>query len=154
MTANITEDQLSKIDPSQRVLLLPHCLRHSQTCQGKYNEQGLDCQDCTADCSVSRLRRAALKLGYGGVCIAPGGRLAVNYVKRNNPRGIVAVACQKELEEGIECLNDLLRDEGLMPPIVIVPLERDGCVDTEVDEKYALKKIALGCFLELAKGEV
>ena len=32
------EKQLSQVDPSQRVLLLSHCLRPSQTCPGKYSK--------------------------------------------------------------------------------------------------------------------
>ena len=150
-TAN-AEEWLSLIHPSRRILLLPHCLRPSQTCSGKYSKQGLECpEDCTEDCTVGRLRRAALSLGYKGVCIAPGGRLAVKYVKGKNPEGIVAVACQKELEEGIHGVRELSGDNERTPLIVIIPLVKDGCVDTEVDEEQALKMITLGCSLESVK---
>jgi hypothetical protein len=146
------EEQLSRIEPSQRVLLLSHCLRPSQTCPGKYNRQGLDCpEDCNEDCVIGRLRRTALSLGYKGVCIAPGGRLAVKYVRENSPRGIVAVACQKELEEGIHGVKEIAEGEGYLPPIVVTPLKQDGCVDTEVDEERALAMITLGCSLEPVK---
>jgi len=87
------------------------------------------------------------------VCIAPGGRLAVKYVKEKNPKAIVAVACQKELEEGIHGVRELSGGGKSMPPIVIIPLVKDGCVDTEVDEEQALKIINLGCSLESVKGE-
>ena len=148
------EEWLSLIHPSQRILLLPHCLRPSQTCPGKYSKQGLEClEDCTEDCTIGRLRRTALSLGYKGVCIAPGGRLAVRYVKENSPKAIVAVACQKELEEGIHGVRELSGGDELAPPIVIIPLVKDGCVDTEVDEEQALKVITLGCSLESVKGE-
>ena len=148
------EEWLSLIHPSQRILLLPHCLRPSQTCPGKYSKQGLECpEDCAEDCTIGRLRRAALSLGYKGVCIAPGGRLAMNYVKENSPKGIVAVACQKELEEGIHGVRELIENDKLAPPIVIIPLVKDGCVDTEVDEEQALRMITLGCSLESVKGE-
>ena len=145
---------LSLIHPSQRILLLPHCLRPSQTCPGKYSKRGLECpEDCAEDCTIGRLRRVALSLGYKGVCIAPGGRLAMNYVKENSPKAIVAVACQKELEEGIHGVRELSENDKLAPPIVIIPLVKDGCVDTEVDEEQALKMITLGCSLESVKGE-
>lgn len=108
MNTGSAEERLSRIPPSQRILLLPHCLRPSQTCSGKYNKQGLQCsEDCTEDCTTGRLRRAALGLGYKGVCITPGGRLAVNYVKDTHPEAIVAVACQKELEEGLHAVQHL-----------------------------------------------
>ena len=148
------EEWLSLIHPSQRILLLPHCLRPSQTCLGKYSKRGLEClEDCTEDCTIGRLRRTALSLGYKGVCIAPGGRLAVRYVKENSPKAIVAVACQKELEEGIHGVRELSENDKLAPLMVIIPLVKDGCVDTEVDEEQALKMITLGCSLESVKGE-
>jgi hypothetical protein len=77
--------------------------------------------------------------------------LAVNYVKETHPEAIVAVACQKELEEGIHGVQQLSDGEPT-PVIAIIPLTRDGCVDTEVDEERALELIALGCVLEPVKG--
>jgi len=145
------EEHLAQVPPSQRVLLLPHCLRPSQTCLGKYTKQGLQCpEDCNEDCAIGRLRKAALRLGYKGVCIAPGGRLAVNYVKEIRPEAIVAVACQKELEEGIHAVQQVSGGEKI-PVIAIIPLTKDGCVDTEVDEEQAMKLVALGCSEELVK---
>lgn len=140
------DDRLAKVSPAERVLLLSHCLRPSQTCPGKLNKRGLVCpDDCQEDCVVGRLRRAALAAGYKGVCIASGGAMALKYVAELRPRGIVAVACSKELAEGVEAVNGMAANPGEAPPIVVVPLTRDGCVDTEVDEAQALAAIALGC---------
>lgn len=75
----------------------------------------------------------------------------MRYVKENSPKGIVAVACQKELEEGIHGVCELSGSNKLTPPIVIVPLVKDGCVDTEVNEEQALEMIALGCSREAVK---
>lgn len=123
---------------------MPHCLRPSQTCPGKYNKKGLDCRDdCPEDCVVGRLRKAAIKLGYKGVCIAPGGALALRFVKETMPQAIIAIACQKELEEGVAGVKQAL-SSGNVPPIVIIPLVKDGCVDTEVDEPQALRVISTG----------
>jgi len=93
----------------------------------------------------------ALHLGYKGVCIAPGGRLAVNYVKETHPEAIVAIACQKELEEGVHGVQQLSDSGRPAPVIAIVPLAKDGCVDTEVDEERAMEVIGLGCSLEPVK---
>ncbi len=75
-------------------------------------------------------------------------------LKESSPQGIVAVACHKELEEGICGVKELADNDGLMPPIVVVPLTTDGCVDTEVNEEQALQVIASGCSLEPARGRI
>ncbi len=75
--------------------------------------------------------------------MAPGGRLAVNFVKEKHPSAIVAVACEKELEEGVQGVGELA-DQDIKPLIIIVPLLKDGCVDTIVDTEKALKVISVG----------
>jgi len=137
-------EQLSQIAPSERILLLPHCLRKSNTCQAKYDLHGLQCAECSPDCSVNILRSTALKCGYKGVCIAPGGHLAIKFVKEYNPKAIVAVACNKELEEGIREIKKMA-GENAQTTIVIVPLLKDGCIDTEVDCQKAVEIISVGC---------
>ncbi len=140
----IDEERILDIRPSERVLLLSHCLRRTETCQGRYTSQGLQCRECNPDCPVNQLRQAALGFGYRGVCIAPGGQLAIKYVAETKPLAIVAIACEKELREGIQGVSELAGDNSPIP-IVAVPLSKDGCVDTEVDVELALEKIALGC---------
>lgn len=135
--------QLAHIDPSARILLLPHCLRQSNTCKAKYNDEGLQCLGCNPDCAVNRLRAAALDCGYLGVCVAPGGRLAIKFVKAKQPKAIVAVACEKELQEGIQGVKELSWDTTT-PVIVIIPLITDGCVNTEVDTEEAVEIINTG----------
>lgn len=144
-------DQLMKdlaaIPPEERVLLLSYCLRPSESCPGKMQKRGLECPpDCREDCSLGRLQQAARQLGYKGVCIAAGGAMALRFVADQSPRGIVAVACHKELQEGVEAVQ-AMRDGGAasQPAIVTVPLLTDGCVNTEVDEELVLQTLALGC---------
>ena len=138
---------LAQVDFSQRVLLLSHCQRPSQSCPGKFNKQGLQCPKyCKEDCNLARLKNAAIKLGYKGVCIAAGGAQALKFVKDNNPRGIVAIACHKELDQGIAAVKELYNnDVEKTPPIVAIPLLRNGCVDTEVDMNQAIKAIIQEC---------
>lgn len=145
--------KLAQIDPSKRILLLPHCLRQSNTCIAKYNGQGLQCEECNPECAVNCLRTAAIKNGYKGVCVAPGGRLAVRFVKESFPEAVVAVACQKELEEGVHGLRELTgQDNKLL--IVIIPLLKDGCVDTVVDTEKALKVVVSGCHSSVNPPEI
>ncbi len=128
------------------MLLLSQCLRPSQTCPGKMGKKGLACPDgCQEACVIGRLRQAALELGYKGVCIAAGGAMALRFVTENNPRGIVAVACPKELAEGVQAVRDMAGNGAEAPAIVSVPLLADGCVDTQVDEAEVLAAIRLGC---------
>jgi len=141
------ETQLQYIEPGQRVLLLPHCLRRADSCQGKYSQQGLECHECNPDCPVNKLSQAARRLGYKGVCVAPGGRLALKYIEQSKPLGIVAVACDKELQEGIRGVSELTHGTHRSVPVVVIPLSKDGCVDTEVDVELALAKISMGCAL-------
>jgi hypothetical protein len=130
-----SRDELVAVDPANRVLLLPHCLRPSETCPGKYSKQGLVCaDDCPVPCIVRTLQEAAVKQGYKGVCIAPGGSMVLRFVERMAPQAIVAVACQKELELGVSGVEELVRTGKVsMPVIKVVPLSKEGCVDTEVD---------------------
>ena len=139
------EAGLAAVAPSERVLVLSHCLRPSQSCPGKFGKSGLDCpESCSENCFIGRVRQMALKAGYKGVCIAAGGAMALRFVKDHHARGIVAVACDKELVAGINGVKDLSGGAGNMPPIVIIPLLKDGCVDTEVDEERVFQALSLG----------
>jgi phosphohistidine swiveling domain-containing protein len=143
-----TAERLARIPPAQRILLLPHCLRDSQRCQATYGQDGLECRACKPTCPINCLRRAAEEAGYGGVCVAPGGSLAVEYVRKHRPRAIVAVACQKELDMGLEEVAKLGQDlSGDTPVTMVIPLIKDGCVDTQVDVERALTIIRLGVLL-------
>lgn len=139
---NGTEKRLSRTPAAGRVLLLPHCLRRVDTCRAKYGGDGLECKRCNPECPINILTRAARDAGYGGICVAPGGSLALNFVMKNSPRGIVAVACDKELREGIEALKDSAAAGGMA--IVVIPLSKDGCLNTEVEIPSALASIWLG----------
>ena len=66
------------------------------------------------------------------------------------PGGVVGVLdcgmvgrLDEELAEGIESVKKLIRKTlAAVPPIVIVPLTKDGCIDTRVDLKTAIRLIA------------
>lgn len=131
------QTDVASVPFSKRVLLLPHCLRPSQDCPGKMTKQGLNCTGCSlTDCAIYELRAAAAEVGYSGVCVAPGGRLAIRFLAGHQPAGVIAVACDKELEEGLEAIAQM-EWEGDQPVVVTFPLSQDGCVDTEVDVETA-----------------
>lgn len=134
---------MESIDPSERILLLPHCMRDSKKCRAVADEQGLNCLACSDTCQVNLMRQTAEILGYKGICIAPGGSLALRYVRETLPRGIVAVACPKELSEGVENVAKLA---GCEPPVItIIPLTKEGCIDTRINLSTAILRLAAGC---------
>ena len=140
------EERFTHVHPSQRVLLISHCLRNSRICKAESEETGLKCVSCDPDCQVNIINNKAISLKYKGICIAPGGSMALKFIKDNEPRAIVAVACKKELEEGIESVKKISGTEvDEVPPIIIAPLTKDGCVNTEVDIDQVIEKISLGC---------
>ena len=133
---------VDSIPYERRVLLLPHCLRPSNDCPGKMTRQGMNCEGCTiTDCAIHQLRSTADDIGYGGVCVAPGGRLAMRFLAQHQPAAVIAIACDKELEEGIEAVTQT-EWEGEPPIVVTFPLSEDGCVDTVVDVKAAQEIIS------------
>lgn len=134
-------DELAAIAPGERVLLLPHCLRPIGACPGTYSREGLICpDDCAEPCAIRILGTKARELGFKGVCVAPGGSMVLRFVKRTDPKGIVAVACEKELELGVRGVEELVASgEFQMPAIAVVLLIEDGCVDTEVDIVRAIE---------------
>lgn len=143
MSMVLNQTQLQGVPPADRILLLSHCLRPSQTCPGKFSKQGLECpEDCTQDCVLLRFRQAAQRWGYKGVCIAAGGAMALRFVKEKLPKGIVAVACHKELEAGVDAVSAMTQELDELPAIVVVPLSKDGCVDCEVDAEQVMAAIS------------
>jgi squalene-hopene/tetraprenyl-beta-curcumene cyclase len=138
------ERAFSRVPPAERVLLVSHCLRKSTGCRATQGEWGLECRHCSESCAINLLSEMAQRLGYKGVCVAPGGSMALNYIRRMQPRGIAAVACRKELEQGIQAVKGQFSSLAGRPAIVVVPLRKDGCVDTEVDLPQAARAIELG----------
>lgn len=139
------EEQLRQTPVSERVLLLPHCLRRAESCKATYDAHGLQCARCRDDCAVNLLTARAAELGYKGICVAPGGRLAVTFIQETKPRAVLAVACAKELVDGVEGVQKQAEAAGMnAPSIVVVPLLKDGCVNTEVDVPKALELLGEG----------
>ena len=144
MTDTCKTNGVEKVPFSHRVLLLPHCLRPSEDCPGKMTKQGLDCSGCEiTECAVYQLRQTALEAGYQGICVAPGGKLAIRFLSEHQPEAVIAIACDKELEEGLEAIAEMEWPDE-QPPVATIPLSLDGCVDTEVDVPMA-QRIILSC---------
>ncbi len=132
------EPEYSSIPKEERLLFLPHCLRIANKCKGKYGDEGLLCRHCTKDCRVNIITTEAQKLGYK-CFVVPGGQMVFNIANKYKPKAVLAVACFNELKEGAARTNG--GDYDI--PFQLVPLLKDGCVNTEVDVEEVKKLLQL-----------
>jgi hypothetical protein len=65
----------------------------------------------------------------------------MRFLAQHQPAAVIAIACDKELEEGIEAVTQT-EWEGEPPIVVTFPLSEDGCVDTVVDVEAAQEIIS------------
>ena len=130
------EETFKKIPVDKCMLFLPHCLRIADRCKATYNEEGLQCKHCSKDCKINILTSTAQQLGYK-TFVVPGGAMVFNIAKKYQPQGVVAVACYNELKEGTS------RTEiDYQVPFQIIPLRKDGCVNTDVCIEEVVKVLS------------
>ncbi len=106
------------------LLLFPHCLQNSK-CPHKITSDLSLCKRC-GKCKVKDILELAETLGVQ-CAVATGGRLALERVKQDGVHAVVAVACEKELSQGVR---------GAFPKAVIAVenLRPHGpCKDTDVE---------------------
>ncbi len=135
MANELNRSAFANIDFKDRALLLPQCLRNLEKCKGEMTEFGWVCKHC-GQCSISEIKKEAEKLGYQ-VYIVPGGSMIARIIKANGIKGVVGVACNFELSEGMEMMSTTrIWSQG-------VTLKKDGCVDTVVDIEEVKKMLAV-----------
>ena len=100
MTSAFWHDQVAAIPPSQRLFLLPHCLKHAEGCPADYDEFGLDCKQCGA-CSIADFRAVAEEMGYK-VLVAEGSPIVLKIIVSGYVDAIIGVACLNVLEKAID----------------------------------------------------
>lgn len=95
----LVKSKALKLSPGQILLLIPHCLQRSD-CPYKITVEIDNCQRC-GGCVVNDL--LVLRDKYGiHMGVATGGTLARKFVQDYRPRGIVAIACERDLTSGIQ----------------------------------------------------
>ncbi len=80
------------------IVLLPHCLQFD-ACPHRVTTDILNCKSC-GKCDIADILKIEEKFDII-VKIATGGRLAKKWVEENRSELVVAVACERELCEGI-----------------------------------------------------
>jgi len=127
-------EQFKNSSFSDRILLLPQCLRNKE-CPAKLTEYGYICQEC-GKCRIPEIIRLAKSLGYK-VFIVPGGSMVEKILRTFKPKAVLGVACEKELVLGsIVCEKAGIPGQGIC-------LLRDGCVETDVDWRKVKEMILL-----------
>ncbi|MBN2460842.1 MAG: DUF116 domain-containing protein [Candidatus Cloacimonetes bacterium] len=112
-----------KFRSSDILLLLPHCLQDTR-CGLRITVNIFNCQECKK-CDIARLISLAKKHGIS-IAIATGGTLARKIIVENKPKLIIAVACERDLVEG-------LREVFPIPVYGILNERPEGpCINTRV----------------------
>jgi len=120
----LTRLRRNRCRPEHLLLIFPACLQNSR-CPQKITNGLSECKRC-GKCKVNDL--IGLAEQYGTLCgVATGGHLALQQVKQNDVEAVVAVACEKEIREG-------MKGTFPKPALGIVNLRPNGpCRDTDVD---------------------
>ena len=113
-----------KVSPDKLIVVFSHCLQNSK-CPEKIALDIYNCKKC-GKCVVKDILE--LSEQYKVRCeAASGGRMALAKIKKASPKVVIAIACEKELKEGIK---------GIFPKTVVaIPNKRPNgpCKDCQVD---------------------
>lgn len=126
----VNEKVFMTIKPEDKILVLPHCLRHAD-CQANLDTSGIICQNCNK-CVIGVLKSKGEKMGYK-VFIIPGSQFLKKILEQNKFKAILGVACYQDLNL---CMMNVSKFS-----VQGVPLLRDGCVNTKVDPRAVLEKM-------------
>jgi len=119
----IVKLEQQKISPDRILILAPHCLQRVQ-CPHKITVNVNNCKMCGL-CPVGDLLTMSKEKDVRLV-VATGGTFARKFIKELKPKGIVAIACERDLTSGIQ-------DVEKIPVIGVVNDRPEGpCHNTRV----------------------
>jgi hypothetical protein len=124
---SVNEKYFKKLEPQDKILVLPHCLRHTD-CEAKLESSGLVCTDCNR-CVIGVLKTKGENMGFK-VFIIPGSTFLKKILEKNDFKAVLGVACYQDLNLSMMKLSKF-SCQG-------VPLLKDGCINTKVDAKAVL----------------
>jgi len=128
----VNEKLFRKVNPQDKILVLPHCLRHTE-CEATLEASGLVCKDCQR-CVIGVLKDKGESMGYQ-VFIIPGSNFLKKIVEKNKFKAVLGVACYQDLNLSMMKLSNF-SCQG-------VPLLQDGCMNTKVDTHMVLEKMGV-----------
>jgi len=126
-------NEFAAVPFEKRLFLLPQCLRQAEDCPAKVDETQLHCLECGL-CSINELRGEGKRLGYR-VLIAEGTPSVLKLIMAGQADALLGVACLNVLEKAFDKVLQL----GL--PALAIPLLRDQCHNTAVDEDWVLEAL-------------
>jgi hypothetical protein len=138
----IYEEEFGDSAPEKRILVFPQCLR-SPKCPAPLTRYGVMCKEC-GRCVIGDLKKKAESAGYK-VYVVPGGSFVKRIVRKDKPSGALGVACGYELSYSMMEISSFCPVQG-------VPLLKNGCYCTKVDEELVSEKIFSGCSTESREG--
>lgn len=112
----------------RRLLLLPQCLKDNNSCQGVFDELGLNCAGCKS-CPIDDILIEAENLGYSTL-VAEGTTVAIGLVEEGAIDAVIGVSCMPVLQRSFEAVTKAA------VPVIGLPLMYDGCVNTKIDLKW------------------
>jgi geranylgeranyl pyrophosphate synthase len=113
---------------NRRILLLPHCLRHSTLCKGQQDEMGLLCSEC-GNCSISGLLREAENLGYVAI-VTEGTTITARLIESGKVDAVIGIGCMEVLQKMFVSVS------RFAIPSIGIPLLSCGCIDTTADSTW------------------
>lgn len=131
----IWKDTIASIPFERRILLLPKCLSNSAKCQAEMDELGLLCHRC-GNCPIPDLQEKADELGMMSI-VAEGFTSVVGLIQNGVVDAVIGVSCLNSLEKAFPLL---IRNAV---PGIAIPLNYDGCKDTQVDYGYVMQLMGL-----------
>jgi geranylgeranyl pyrophosphate synthase len=129
------EDTLAGVPFERRLLLLPQCLRNTQTCSAAIDAYGLTCDAC-GGCVINEFLAEADRLGYVTL-VAEGSALVMSLIETGKVEAIIGVSCLDALEQVFPYM-----EAGAIPGLAI-PLLHDGCENTTLDADWVWRAIYL-----------
>lgn len=131
----VWRDTVASIPHDKRILLLPKCLSNSTKCKAEVDDLGLLCQRCK-QCSIPNLQDEADKLGMMSI-VAEGFTSVIGLIENRVVDTVIGVGCLDSLEKAFPLLiNNAV-------PGLAIPLNMNGCKDTEVDYDYVNRMIGM-----------
>ncbi|MFA5330148.1 MAG: polyprenyl synthetase family protein [Prolixibacteraceae bacterium] len=113
---------------NRRLLLLPQCLKDTNSCQAEVDQLGLICAGCQS-CQIDSILQKAESLGYATL-VAEGTTVAVSLVQEGAVDAVIGVSCMSVLQKSFEPVS------RAAVPVIGIPLLFEGCAETDVDSRW------------------
>ncbi|WP_423126368.1 polyprenyl synthetase family protein [Gaoshiqia sp. Z1-71] len=131
----IWRDVVAATPFDRRLLLLPQCLKNTQTCQADMDSLGLICAGCKA-CPIDSVLTKAEALGYTTL-VAEGTTVAVGLVEEGAIDAVIGVSCMPVLQRSFEPVS------RAAVPVMGLPLLFNGCENTNLDYGWLFEEMHL-----------